>query len=135
MFYNAVKRKGGDASEEEMETVVNVHNTVNEYCWRKIIEWESLCQNQTPKLAKFRGRYDDISPKARFLMLFGISPRPFDRHDWIVDRNGEEVRYVIDYYETNTPNNDLNGMDIDLDIRPALDSVGAWWMRVRKLFN
>ena len=23
---------------------------------------------------------------------------PFDRHDWYVDRNGEEVRYVIDFY-------------------------------------
>jgi hypothetical protein len=23
---------------------------------------------------------------------------PFDRHDWFVDRNGREVRYVIDYY-------------------------------------
>ena len=23
---------------------------------------------------------------------------PFDRHDWYVDRNGQEVRYVIDFY-------------------------------------
>ncbi len=23
---------------------------------------------------------------------------PFDRHDWFVDRCGEEVRYVIDFY-------------------------------------
>jgi cytochrome c heme-lyase len=23
---------------------------------------------------------------------------PFDRHDWIVDRCGKEVRYVIDFY-------------------------------------
>ena len=23
---------------------------------------------------------------------------PFDRHDWYVDRCGEEVRYVIDFY-------------------------------------
>ena len=64
-----------------------------------------------------------------------ILPRPFDRHDWIVNRDGKEVRYVIDYYETGQPNKDLNNMDIELDIRPALDSVGAWWMRVKRLFN
>ena len=23
---------------------------------------------------------------------------PFDRHDWYVDRCGEEIRYVIDFY-------------------------------------
>jgi hypothetical protein len=23
---------------------------------------------------------------------------PFDRHDWVVDRCGQEVRYVIDFY-------------------------------------
>ncbi len=23
---------------------------------------------------------------------------PFDRHDWYVDRKGQEVRYVIDFY-------------------------------------
>ena len=28
---------------------------------------------------------------------------PFDRHDWIVDRNGKEVRYVIDYYDVGEP--------------------------------
>lgn len=25
-------------------------------------------------------------------------PLPFDRHDWYVDRCGQEVRYVIDFY-------------------------------------
>lgn len=24
--------------------------------------------------------------------------KPFDRHDWVVDRDGVEVRYVIDFY-------------------------------------
>lgn len=24
---------------------------------------------------------------------------PFDRHDWIVDRCGKDVRYIIDYYD------------------------------------
>ena len=35
-----------------------------------------------------------------------------DRHDWVVDRGGTEVRYVIDYYH------DERGTG--LDRRPAL---------------
>lgn len=37
------------------------------------------------------------------------SPRyklPFDRHDWIVDRCGTEVRYVIDFYQGEVPQGD-----------------------------
>ena len=34
---------------------------------------------------------------ARFSSWFG-GPLPFDRHDWYVDRCGQEVRYVIDFY-------------------------------------
>jgi hypothetical protein len=30
-------------------------------------------------------------------MLLG-GPEPFDRHDWVIDRCGQEVRYVIDFY-------------------------------------
>ncbi len=37
------------------------------------------------------------SPLARMRALLGDS-LPFDRHDWVVDRNGRQVRYVIDYY-------------------------------------
>lgn len=54
---------------------------------------------------------------------------PFDRHDWIVDRCGKDVRYVIDYYD---------GGDVDnhyefaiLDVRPALDSVENVWDRMK----
>ena len=37
------------------------------------------------------------SPLARISSWLGGS-LPFDRHDWYVDRNGQEVRYVIDFY-------------------------------------
>lgn len=40
-----------------------------------------------------RGRPQEYSPKARLLNLLGYK-LPFDRHDWIVDRCGEEVRWV-----------------------------------------
>lgn len=36
------------------------------------------------------------SPRAAFYSLFGN--RPFDRHDWYIDRCGEEIRYIIDFY-------------------------------------
>lgn len=44
-----------------------------------------------PRLLRFLGRPDDTSPKATAKMLFG-HPMPFDRHDWIVDRGGKEVK-------------------------------------------
>lgn len=37
------------------------------------------------------------SPLAR-IKSWGGKQLPFDRHDWWVDRCGEEVRYVIDFY-------------------------------------
>lgn len=37
------------------------------------------------------------SPLARVRSWLG-GPLPFDRHDWLVDRCGREVRYVIDFY-------------------------------------
>ena len=56
-------------------------------------------------------------------------PLPFDRHDWIVDRCGKDVRYIIDYYdgELNIENYQFSL----LDVRPAFDSFGAAWDRSR----
>lgn len=44
-----------------------------------------------PRLLRFLGRPDDTSPKALAKMMLG-HPLPFDRHDWVVDRGGDEVR-------------------------------------------
>lgn len=52
---------------------------------------------------------------------------PFDRHDWVVDRCGRHVRYIIDYYGC-VPEKD-NSVPIYLDVRPALDSFQAVWDR------
>ncbi|KAK7242855.1 holocytochrome-c synthase [Aureococcus anophagefferens] len=58
MFWNSLVRKGkvGGASEGDMDTVIAVHNSMNE-----------------------------ATPKAWLKQLFG-HPKPFDRHDWIVVR-------------------------------------------------
>ena len=89
MFYNALKRKGkgGDVREEDMNTVVSIHNAVNERTWRQLMAWEALHCDEcaTPKLSRFMGRPKDVTPKARFMQMLGYK-LPFDRHDWIVDR-------------------------------------------------
>ncbi|OMH82453.1 putative cytochrome c heme lyase [Zancudomyces culisetae] len=58
--------------------------------------------------------------------------KPFDRHDWYVDRCGKEVRYVIDYYEL--PSEDGNPA-FSLDVRPALDSFEALFSRISMFFS
>lgn len=58
---------------------------------------------------------------------------PFDRHDWIVDRCGTHVRYVIDFY-TGRQTEGPGKMAFYLDVRPAVDDwegiktrVKGWW--------
>ena len=50
---------------------------------------------------------------------------PFDRHDWIVDRCGKEVRYIIDYYDVGDKDKYKQGDFVYIDVRPAFDSFGA----------
>lgn len=130
MFYNAMKRKGWDPREEDMHTVVKIHNAVNERAWNQVVEWERRHANECgapTRLVKFVGKPKEFSPKALFMNFLGYK-LPFDRHDWIVDRCGREVRYVIDFYNA-AP---LPGMPVamHLDVRPALDSPGAAWDRL-----
>lgn len=63
-----------------------------------------------------------------FLSLFRYE-LPFDRHDWVVDRCGRRVRYVIDYYGCEP--DESASVPIYLDVRPALDSFSAVWDRAR----
>lgn len=58
---------------------------------------------------------------------------PFDRHDWVVDRDGKEVRYVIDFYSGQPePGRPLS---VYLDVRPALDSLEGALDRLRWQFR
>ena len=56
---------------------------------------------------------------------------PFDRHDWIVDRCGQEVRYIIDYYDIGDEEAYKRGEFVFLDVRPAMDSFQAALDRAR----
>jgi cytochrome c heme-lyase len=135
MFYNALKRKdkADDVLESDMDSVVAIHNSMNEGTWEEVLAWERRfhcgeCPN--PKLRRFRGRPHDLSPAARFRSTFRGYPAPFDRHDWVVDRCGKrDVRYIIDYYYRERTEGGAG--PIELHVRPALDSPGAAWDRLR----
>ncbi|KAH7908348.1 cytochrome c/c1 heme-lyase [Hygrophoropsis aurantiaca] len=134
-FYNALVRKGWETPEQHVETMVDIHNFLNERAWGEVLRWEKRSASEDddePYLARFKGRPGEMSPKARLLLLagwllpsrFNTEP-PFDRHDWIVRRpkTGEEVRYVIDYYSA--PDEPDGSPVFSLDVRPALDSFGS----------
>lgn len=69
-----------------------------------------------------------MSPKARFNTLLGYQA-PFDRHDWVVDRCGTEVEYIIDFY-AGRPSSTADGkLSFFLDVRPKLNSWEGVKMR------
>jgi cytochrome c heme-lyase len=79
-------------------------------------------------LKQFEGRPQDVSPKAFFMGMLGYA-MPFDRHDWVVDSNGSDVRYVIDFYKGSpSPQAPIS---MHLDVRPAVDSPYALYQRVK----
>lgn len=135
MFWNAMLRKGwrwqkDDLKPKDMDDIIKIHNANNEQAWQEVLKWEALhareCGN--PKLKSFGGKATEYSPRARFRSWLGYE-LPFDRHDWIVDRCGKDVRYIIDYYD--------GGMVDDkykfalLDVRPAMDSPENVWDRMK----
>ncbi|MCJ1235144.1 holocytochrome c synthase [Varicellaria rhodocarpa] len=164
-MYNAMLRKGGgDVPEDAVESMVEVHNFLNEGAWAEIVEWErrfakglsygwQACKKgedgsmtgagimaseeriPQPKLLRFQGRPNDMTPKAKILQALGqIYPSkfrgepPFDRHDWFVQRQTsstqpQEVRYVIDYYSG--PPEPTGEPVFYLDVRPAVDRPSA----------
>ncbi len=138
MFYNSLKRKGkgDDAQEQDMETIIAIHNNMNERTWSRVLEFERTfhCDEcPEPRLLKFLGRPDDLSMKARIRTWLG-APMPFDRHDWTVDRCGTQVRYIIDYFHDEEQEGDVKPhlrsqtdmKSITVDVRPApFDSVAS----------
>ncbi|XP_055346396.1 holocytochrome c-type synthase-like [Paramacrobiotus metropolitanus] len=136
MFWNAMLRKGwrwqeADISANDMAHIIRIHNVNNEVAWQEVLKWEALHMNECacPRLKKFGGKAQEFSPRARIRSWLGYE-LPFDRHDWIVDRCGKEVRYIIDYYDVGEVNSQTGKFAV-LDVRPAFDSFGAMWDRMR----
>lgn len=135
-FYAAMARKNHNPQTADMKTIVPIHNAVNERAWAEVMKWESGRGGEAcggVQLVTFKGRPSDKSPKARLNMLLGYAA-PFDRHDWIVDRCGTRVRYVIDFYTGHVPQSSGN-LSFYLDVRPALDSWEGVKMRAENLLS
>ncbi|KAJ1881955.1 holocytochrome c synthase [Kickxella alabastrina] len=132
-FYNALARKNMPAPEKYMDVMVDIHNFLNEGAWNEVLKWEGRHRGEClePRLLRLQGRPRDLSPLARISGWFhGV--KPFDRHDWYVDRCGKQVRYVIDYYE-GTPENDMPVFN--LVVRPAIDDFGSLTDRAKQLWD
>lgn len=100
-MYIAMLRKGklskvDNLENDTIESMVQIHNFLNESCWLEILRWEKKYTDltgQSPKLLKFMGKPGVLTPRARFhyymsymLPWFYERELPFDRHDWIVLR-------------------------------------------------
>lgn len=100
-MYNAMLRKGyDDTPQDAVESMVAVHNFLNEGAWAEIVDWErrfsrglgygwQACrrgeegfmedadkvapegQVTQPKLLRFQGRPNDMTPKARLMEFMG----------------------------------------------------------------
>lgn len=100
-MYNAMLRKGyDDTPQDAVESMVAVHNFLNEGAWAEIVEWErrfsrglgygwEACKHgeegsmagagmletpgevSQPRLLRFQGRPNDMTPKARVLQILG----------------------------------------------------------------
>ncbi|KAI0479120.1 cytochrome c and c1 heme-lyase [Xylariaceae sp. FL0804] len=142
MFFEAMRRKGHDPRSADMRAVVPLHNAVNERAWAEIKAWEGPWVAGTscggPRLHSFSGLSTRPSPRARLNTLLGYHA-PFDRHDWVVDRCGVEVEYVIDFYAGRRPDDQQQQqqqqqhggqrLSFYLDVRPKLNSWEGVKMR------
>ncbi|KAL1240738.1 Holocytochrome c-type synthase [Trichinella spiralis] len=99
--------KESDIQPDDMDSIIRIHNSNNEQAWREILRWEALhfkecdCPNSNSSGLGYE--------------------LPFDRHDWIIDRCGKEVHYVIDYYDGGKVNPETGQFSL-MDVRPAMDS-------------
>jgi cytochrome c heme-lyase len=134
-FFEALKRKNFKARVEDMATIVPIHNAVNERAWKEVLEWESSRGGDKcggPKLASFSGKTESMTPKAWLNTLLGYSA-PFDRHDWVIDRCGTRVEYVIDFYEGKNERVPGKPLNFYLDVRPKLNTWEGCRMRLEKM--
>ena len=137
MFFDAMKRKNYSPQAGDMHSIVPIHNAVNERAWKEILVWErgrgsEICGG--PKLVSFSGQATALTPKARFNSLLGYSA-PFDRHDWVVDRCGTKVEYVIDFYAGKDEGKPGKSLNFYLDVRPKLNTFEGVKMRAVSLLG
>lgn len=127
-MYNAMLRKGyTDTPQDAVESMVAVHNFLNEGAWAEIVEWERRfagglrrgwqhCRRgedgtdheanaesdevPQPRLVKFLGRPKEMTPKASILQMVG----------WINPNYGGEVPFDRHDWYIQRPLPDGNGV-------------------------
>ncbi|KAI8934388.1 hypothetical protein NX059_009124 [Plenodomus lindquistii] len=138
MFFDAMRRKSFDPQTTDMKAIVPIHNAVNERAWHEIKTWEAGRGSETcggPKLASFSGLSTSLTPRARWKTWMGYQA-PFDRHDWVVDRCGEKIEYVIDFYAGRDDGRSSGkALNFYLDVRPKLNSFEGVKMRVQRFWG
>ncbi|CBX92250.1 similar to cytochrome c1 heme lyase [Plenodomus lingam JN3] len=137
MFFEAMRRKAYDPQTSDMKTIVPIHNAVNERAWHEIKAWEAGRGSEScggPKLASFSGLSTSLTPRARWRTWMGYQA-PFDRHDWVVDRCGEKIEYVIDFYAGRDEGKKGKALNFHLDVRPKLNSFEGFKMRVQRFWG
>ncbi len=132
MFYNALVRKGKGVPPSEVDSMLAIHNGLNDAVWAEIVEKEAAIHPECPavKLVRFQGRPSDLSPTAWWHVRVRGGQPPFDRHDWVIDRCGCQVRYVIDYYASGDAEDTFS-----VHIRPAVDSTQGLLDRFRLFYR
>ena len=60
---------------------------------------------------------------------------PFDRHDWLIDRCGVRMRYIIDFYTGRADPAAPHAPSFYIDARPALDSWEGVRMRAERFWE
>jgi len=76
-FYNALVKKGFETDEDDVDSMVFVHNVLNEVAWKQVLEWEAkrkgiAVEDETEaELMRFKGRPGTLSPKARYYLFMG----------------------------------------------------------------
>jgi cytochrome c heme-lyase len=73
-FFAAMARKNHDPQAKDMEVIVPIHNAVNERTWFEVLKWEERRGSEACgglRLVSFKGKSQELSPRARFKSLLG----------------------------------------------------------------
>lgn len=83
-FFAAMARKNHDPQAKDMKVIVPIHNAVNERTWYEILKWEEGRGSETCgglRLVSFKGKSQELSPRARFKSLLGsVAPLSHPRY-------------------------------------------------------
>lgn len=140
-MYNAMLRKGyTDTPQDAVESMVAVHNFLNEGAWNEIVGWErtfakglkdgwekcrrgeenlslelakeemmgTIDQATEPRLLRFQGRPQDLTPKARIFQALGwVYPAKFE---YVQALSPTILAHRLTWTEIILPSTDMTGL-------------------------